>query len=278
MHTPVLLQQAIQELGVKRSGSYIDATAGEGGHLEGILKEGGKVLGIDWDGDQIRNLKLKMKNYKNLTLATGNFKDIEQIAKKHNFYAVDGVIFDLGLSMGQISQSQRGFSYKNLSEQLDMRINEKTEITAADLINGLNEEELYDVFSKYSEEIHSRLLAQTIVNARKRKKLNTVGDLLSVIDRVLQKKEERTYSRVFQALRIAVNNELKNLEQGMEGALNILKSKGKLLVITFHSVEDRIVKQFMNRYKTTSYSKMLFRKASLPSYARSAKLRVLVKN
>lgn len=278
MHTPVLLPNVIQGLEIKEGKKYIDATVGEGGHLKSILDKKGVVLGIDWDERQIKSLRIHLKDNKNLTLAIGNFADIESIAKKHNFYPVDGVIFDLGLSMGQINKAGRGFSYKNLTELLDMRINQNTDVTAAELINKLNEEELYDAFSKYSEEIYSRPIAQSIVKRRSIKKIATVGDLLKAIDSALQKKDEKSYARIFQALRIAVNHELENLNDGMEGALKLLKPNGRLLTITFHSIEDRIVKQFIKRHDLEIYSKTFTQNTLGPAYERSAKLRVLITN
>ncbi len=275
MHTPVLLKETLQNLRVRRGGLYIDATVGEGGHFKKILEEGGKVLGIDRDMRQIAKLKL---NFKEAELVLGNFAQIEHIAKAHNFYPVDGILFDLGLSFGQIEKSGRGFSYKQLNDQLDMRIGEEISIKASDLINSLNKEELYEIFANNSEEINSGAIAQAIVSARRLKKLTTVEDLVTVIEKALGQSNTRVLSRIWQALRIEVNQEFDNLKMGLKGSLNILKPGGRAIVITFHSLEDRIVKQFIDAKKSMIAEDSLIRSRSRTGFGRSAKLRIIVKN
>lgn len=274
MHTPVLLNEAIEGLKVMNGGLYIDATAGEGGHLKKILEKGGRVLGIDLDENQIRENKQKIKDG-NLTLVVGNFADIEEIAKTQGFFPIDGVLFDLGLSYGQLSDSGRGFSYKKREEPLDMRLSLSYENTAADLINSLSEDELYGVLAKNSEEINSRAIAQAFVRARRLRKIRTVRELVELIDGVIKDEDEKVYARVFQALRMEVNEEIANLKKGLKSAIDLIKDGGRLVTITFHSVEDRTVKKFVTENKFKQIEKLKGNKMS--GYERSATLRVIKK-
>lgn len=283
MHTPVLLEHAISELNIKLEGLYIDATAGEGGHLKMILEKGGRVLGLDWDENQIKNIKTKVTNDR-LKLETGSFGDIEEIAKKNEFAPVDGVLFDFGLSMKQIREYGRGFSYNNLEEPLDMRISVKTGVTASDIINSYSAQELYETFSRYAEEFHSVSIAQSIVRARAIKPVETVGQLLSAIDEAIKtctmshRHGRDIYATVFQALRIVVNDEFEQIKKGLEGAKNILKPDGRIVTITFHSLEDRIVKRYVESQSDITFLKKHVIKGDFSkSFERSAKLRVIVK-
>lgn len=277
MHTPVLLQAAVEGLNIKQGGFYIDATVGEGGHLLEISKQGGKVLGIDWDDKQIQNLELRIKNYQNTKKVQGNFADIEKIAKANNFFPVDGVLFDLGLSTEQIQTAGRGFSYHKVNEPLDMRICSNLKTTAADIVNSFDQAELYEILAGYSEDINSLAISQAIIRTRAVKKINTVEDLLKIISEKIGIKDNRTNARIFQALRIAVNHEFDNLKKGLNGALNILKNEGRIVVISFHSLEDRIVKQFAKKNNLKQINKKVIKGNRNIGYERSAKLRVLVK-
>ena len=308
MHHPVLLKETIEGLNIKKDGLYIDATVGEGGHLMEIVKQGGKVLGIDWDDKQIKNLILRhpefissrLTRFKDLLsknkmlnqaivlsdseriqhdirIVQGNFSDIEKIAKTYNFFPVDGILFDLGLSIEQIEISGRGFSYHKANEPLDMRISSNLKITAADIVNSFNQAELYEILASYSEDINSLAISQAIVRTRAVKKIITVGDLLKIINEKIGIKDNRTNARIFQALRIAVNREFDNLKTGLNGALNILKNNGRIVVISFHSLEDRIVKQFAKKNNLKQINKKVIKGNRDIGYERSAKLRVLVK-
>ncbi|MGB9883393.1 MAG: 16S rRNA (cytosine(1402)-N(4))-methyltransferase RsmH [Microgenomates group bacterium] len=273
MHTPVLLQPVIESLNIKKDGLYIDATFGEGGYTKEILKRGGKVLALDWDKSQIDNFNfsyLSDLEKKRLILVNANFADLEKIAKDNNFFPVDGVVFDLGLSMRQISESKRGFSYQKIDEFLDMRLNSSLKTTAAQLIKKLTEEELYQLLAKYSEEIRSKEIAHEI---KETKKINTVADLIGAIDRAIGFSNKKVYARVFQALRIAVNKEFENLEKGLQAALKILKKTGRIVVVDFHSLEDRVVKNFArkNQLKFLKIKKI----KNYCFFERSAKLRVI---
>ncbi|MCX7955869.1 MAG: 16S rRNA (cytosine(1402)-N(4))-methyltransferase RsmH [Patescibacteria group bacterium] len=270
MHTPVLLQQAIEKLNIKPNGLYIDATFGEGGYSKEIINKGGKVLAIDLDKEQLLKKKSEFLQDKIIFLQ-GNFSQIEEIAKKNNFYPADGIVFDLGLSMEQIKNSSRGFSYKNEDEILDMRIDINQSLKVVDLIRKKSAEELEEIFSKYSEEINSKKIALEI---KKRKRIEKVKDLLKAIDKALGFKSEKTYSRIFQALRIAVNNEFENLKRGLKGALNIIKKEGRIVVVSFHSLEDRIVKNFVRENNLNFLEKKPIK--GVFSYERSAKLRTII--
>lgn len=280
MHTPVLLKQVLEGLQIKEGGRYIDATLGQGGHTQAILELGGSVLAIDQDKSQIQNLTRqladKAQNEK-LRIAHGNFRDIERIAKENEFVPVDGILFDLGLSMRQLAESGKGLSYKNLDEPLDMRVDDNLETSAQDIITNFSDDQLYEIFARNAEEIHSRQFARDIVRARPMKKDWTVGDLVSVIrdsvNNCTMKDNHQTdkiLARVFQALRIEVNHEFQNLRQALEGATKILNEEGRVAVITFHSLEDRIVKQFI-REKQLKEEKLI---KGTVRFERSAKLRI----
>jgi 16S rRNA (cytosine1402-N4)-methyltransferase len=276
MHTPVLLQPAIEGLNVKKGGRYIDATVGEGGHLAEILKKGGKVLGLDADQKQIQNLKVKAQIFEQARLVCGNYANIKKIAEENDFIPVDGVLFDLGLSMNQINQSGRGFSYHRIEEDLDMRLDIDQEKTAADIVNKASEEELYEILTANSEELKSRPISQAIVRHRRVQKIVKVVDLLKIIDQVVIENRHKTYARVFQALRIAVNSEFTNLKKGLTGAFEILRPEGRLVVISFHSLEDRLVKQFVVSQGLVQVNKKVFVKGGA-KFERSAKIRIISK-
>ncbi|MEK7177700.1 MAG: 16S rRNA (cytosine(1402)-N(4))-methyltransferase RsmH [Patescibacteria group bacterium] len=283
MHTPVLLEQVIEALEIKKDGLYLDATFGEGGYSQAIINKGGKVLGLDLDQQQLstaRESKVLDSRLRgnDIVLVEGNFGDIEKIAKENNFFPVDGVVFDLGLSMKQISQSGRGFSFKKLGEPLDMRMSLKTEMTAKYLLNHLSEAELFDFFAKNSEEINSQKIAREIIIKRQFKKLETVGDLINCIDRAIGEQDNNAYKRIFQALRIQVNDEFENLKNGLVGATKIIKDDGKIAVVTFHSLEDRIVKNFSKSQGLKLLNKKPITNRRGRSFEKSAKLRLVVKD
>jgi len=275
MHTPVLLDQVIEALEVKKNGQYIDATFGEGGYSQAIINMGGKVLAIDLDQAQVSDNPLSMDNLK---LVEGNFGNIEKIAKENNFFPVDGVVFDLGLSMKQISQSGRGFSFKKLNEPLDMRMSLKTEMTAKYLLNHLSEAELFEVFAKNSEEINSQKIARQVIIMRQFRKLETVNNLTDCIDKAVGEQDNNAYKRIFQALRIQVNEEFENLKNGLSGATKIIKDDGKIAVVTFHSLEDRIVKNFSKSQGLKLSNKKPIMNRRGRTFEKSAKLRLIIKN
>ena len=278
IHRPVLLQKVIDFLSVKKGGFYVDATFGQGGHSEAILKLGGRILGIEWDKDQYQKSKIKYQKEleeKRLILVNDNFSKIEAVAKKNKFFPVDGVLFDLGISMTQIADGRRGFSFKNLDEPLDLRINQSIKIKASDWLNRLSKEELYQILAKNAEIINFRPIVDEIIFQRRLKPIVTVADLVSIIDRAVKQKEEKIYRLVWQSLRIFVNNELENLKNGLIGAKNILKKDGRILLISFHSLEDRLVKQFVKENSLIFLTKKPVSSVTGWSFERSAKLRVI---
>ena len=279
MHSPVLLQNVIKSLDIKDNGLYIDATVGEGGHLRGILSKNGKVLGLDIDKSQIQALSNQLKDYierGQLILEAENFANLANIAKKNGFNQIDGILIDLGLSFKQIIDSGKGLSYNKPNDLLDMRLNLNLKIKASDIVNKFTENELYELFSRNSEDINSRAIAENIVRSRNIKKIMTVGDLLDVIDKTLNIKDMRTYARIFQSLRMEVNDELNNLKKVLIDGTKLLKKGGKFLVITFHSIEDRVVKQFIKSSDLFNFQELIKGNALL-SYEKSAKLRVFIK-
>lgn len=278
MHTSVFLEEAIEALHIENDGKYIDATYGVGGHAREITRRGGLVLALDWDEKYVGHGSTRA-----LQLVHGNYADIEHIAKMNSYMPVDGVLFDLGLSMDQLASGGKGLSFKNLSEPLDMRIS-FADLTASDILNEYSEEELNELFMKYSEEIYSKAIARAITVDRRKNPIERVEDLVTIIAKVLEKKKakhsfEGTSARIFQALRILVNNEFNNITKGLHGALQIVKPGGRIVIITFHSLEDRIVKMFIRSHKNEVLDEKInvSKKRELRSFERSATLRIIIK-
>ena len=281
-HTPVLLKEVIDNLKIKRGGQYIDATVGGGGQAAAILKLGGKILGIDYDPEAIKAARKCLASACPDTcwrLARGNFKDLELIAKDNGFEKVDGVLFDLGVSSHQLETARRGFSF-NLEGPLDMRMDPTLAVTAADLVNGLTKNELEELFKKFSDEPRAATIAEAIVRARRVEPIKTCGQLVNIVGAGRGRLHPAT--RVFQTLRMAVNDELNNLSQALPQAVGLLKPGGRLVVISFHSGEDRIVKNFLKEQKIKGNLIMISKKPFMATAAemaanpksRSAKLRV----
>jgi len=271
MHTPVLLTEVIEGLAVTKEGRYIDATAGEGGHMGAMLKMGARVLGIDRDASQIDGLRSRFAGVQDASFAVGNFADIASLAKEAGFAGVDGILFDLGLSYRQLLEGKRGLSYRNEGEQLDMRMGDGDK-TAGDIVRTSSVDELEALFTEYAEEMRSRDIAIAIVSAR-RQRMQTVGELTRAIDRV-PGTSMATYARVFQALRIAVNDEFANLTRGLDGAAAVIGKEGRIGVISFHSLEDRIVKRHIRERGWKQIHKKAIAGNADYRFERSAKLRI----
>ena len=282
-HTPVLKTEVIEALHVAKGKKYIDATLGGAGHTEEILKVGGVVLGIDTDAEAIAQGKERLKEYKNYTLVQGNFRNLEEIAKKNGFLHIDGILFDLGVSSHQLDTPERGFSYRFTDAPLDLRMSQRDGDTAAQLVNRMTEGDLYECIGKFGEEQLALPIARALCRTRQIKKIETVGDVVLVIQDVAGSKEQAVpiLSRVFQALRIVVNDELESLKSALEQSREILKPEGRLVVISFHSLEDRIVKQYMrgNGWKVLTKHPIIAseREVYENKRSRSAKLRVAEK-
>jgi len=224
-HVPVLLKEVADGLNVRPGGKYIDATFGAGGHSAEIVKRGGMVLGIDADPE--------------VNAVHGNFRDIEKIAKENGFESVDGILFDLGVSSMQLDSPERGFSYR-FNGPLDLRLDPTKGEPASQIVNTYSEGELYEIFTRFGEENNARTIARAIVIARAVERITTTEALVKIVGNA-----KPVLSRIFQALRIEVNDELGALRQGLDGARIVIKTGGRLVVISFHSLEDRIVKQYM---------------------------------
>jgi len=276
-HTPVLLDAVMESLRVSKGGKYIDATFGEGGYSRAILDQGGEVLAVDLDKDQIERGRLMFANERRIKFHWGNFNQLREIAMEEGFMPAEGVVFDLGLSYGQIKDSGRGFSYKAADEPLDMRLDLETKLTARDIVNSFNETDLYEIFSRYGEELDSRSIARRLVRARRLKTIVTGGDLIKAIRGEQKGVSHQTLARIFQALRIAVNRDLDNLRQGLEEAIAIISKEGRIAVVSFQSLEDRIVKRFIKNNHWQEYPVRKKKNYQRKKFARSATLRVFGK-
>jgi len=249
-HSPVLYAETLAILAPRPGERYIDCTVGGGGHAEGVLLRSsptGQLLGLDADPAALARVEERLAPFgSRVRLCHANFRDVGRCAAAARFAAVDGILFDLGLSSDTLEASGRGFSFRR-DEPLDMRFDPTTGEPAAALLANSSEAALRDVLSRYGEEPAAGRLARALVGARERGPLRTTGDLLAVVERVLGPPRGRTHpaTRTFQALRIAVNDELESLRLGLAAAVELLAPGGRLVVITFHSLEDRIVKQFL---------------------------------
>jgi len=284
-HIPVLPREAVDSLKVKKGEKYIDATLGFGGHTKEILKKGGILLGIDCDGENLASVGKDLSAYDSNSwkLVQGNFENIQNIAEVEGFSSVSGVLFDLGISNWQLDESNRGLSIRfdlDSEEKLDMRLDQTQEITAEYIVNKYSEKELYEVFSKYGELREAKSIARIIV---KKRPIVTGSKLVTIINSVASSKS--LLARSFQALRIEVNHELRALKSGLAGAEAILKPGGVLAVISFHSLEDRLVKQAFNNWSNTKKMEVVTKQpitagtqeVKANSRAKSAKLRVAIK-
>lgn len=296
-HISVLKQECIDNLNIQPNGIYVDMTGGAGGHSEAILNRlnnTGHLYIFDADSTACTLIKKRLKKFSNFTIFNSNFAEITDLLKTNGVNQVDGILFDLGLSSMQIDTPERGFSYIN-SENLDMRMNLEQTLTAEHILNNYTQKELAQIFFKYGDEKNGNILAKKIVEQRP---IKTVAHLVSICDSVNFKTKGHSAKRVFQALRIEVNDELNVLQSALSQSLKLLKPKGRLCVISFHSLEDKIVKDLfksLTAEKTPlglpvliekpAEFKIISKKVILPKEeecalnprAHSAKLRVLEK-
>ena len=306
-HVSVLKNECIEGLQIKSSGTYVDGTFGGGGHAMEVISRlngNGRFIGIDQDQDAVENGRAKLEPYKEKAqLVRDNFSNIISIMKDLHIVAVDGILLDIGVSSYQLDTGERGFSYMHDAE-LDMRMDQRNPMTAKRMIAEYSEKELANIIKDYGEERWATRIAQFIVAERKIKPIETTGELVEVIKKAVPKGARKDgphpAKRTFQALRIAVNNELGILEQAIEDMAGLLAPGGRLCIITFHSLEDRIVKQTFHRLEHPCTCppefpvcvcgkkpsiRVITRKPILPSdeelefnpRARSAKLRILEK-
>ena len=245
-HIPVLLNECIEGLNIKKDGIYVDGTLGGAGHSFEIatkLENTGKLIGIDRDQEAIKKAKETLKNFNNVIYVQENHDNIKEILEKLNIEKVDGILLDLGVSSYQIDEETRGFSYMKNSP-LDMRMDKTQNLTAEDVINTYPEEKLADIIYRYSEEKFARQIARRICEHRKIKRIENTTELVEIIEKCVPKQiQGHPAKRTFQAIRIEVNNEIEPLYNTVTSAIDLLKAGGRLCIITFHSLEDRAVKE-----------------------------------
>lgn len=242
-HLPVLAKESIAALSIQPNGVYVDVTFGGGGHSKLILQhlsDKGRLLGFDQDEDALQNA-LEDERF---AFVQSNFRHLKRFLKLHAASEVDGILADLGVSSHQLDEARRGFSYR-FEAQLDMRMNQEEERTAATIVNEYSAEELQQIFSEYGEVRNAKTLAQRIVEERQSRPIQTVKDLLTIMEPLIRGQRLRYLSQVFQALRIEVNEEMEALQEFLAQSLEVLKPGGRLVVITYHSLEDRMVKNFL---------------------------------
>lgn len=305
-HISVLLNECLEGLNIKENGIYVDGTLGGAGHSSEILKrlsKEGRLIGIDQDTDALKAAKERLKDYSNVTFVHSNFSNIENVLNNLNIDGVDGILMDLGVSSYQLDEGERGFSYMK-DAPLDMRMNRDNDFSAYNVINEYSEEDLYRIIRDYGEEKFARRIASFIVENRQEKNIETTLELVEIIKSAIPAKARREgphpAKRTFQAIRIEVNSELSILNKTIEDGVGKLNKGGRMAIITFHSLEDRIVK---NKFRDLAVScrcpkefpvcvcgekakvKVISRKAIEPTKeeveinprSRSAKLRVIEK-
>ncbi|MCM0004413.1 16S rRNA (cytosine(1402)-N(4))-methyltransferase RsmH [Bacillus cereus group sp. Bc222] len=306
-HVTVLLKETVDGLDIKPGGTYVDCTLGGGGHSSYLLSqltEGGRLIAFDQDEIAIQNAKEKFSSYgEQFITVRSNFRYLSEKLQELDITEVDGILFDLGVSSPQLDTPERGFSYHH-DAPLDMRMDQDAPLTAYDVVNSWSYEQLVRIFFQYGEEKFSKQIARKIEAYRENKAIETTGELVELIKEGIPAPARRTgghpAKRVFQAIRIAVNDELKVFEEALESAIEMVKPGGRVSVITFHSLEDRICKTTFKRNSTTPQLppglpiipdefkpklKLITRKPILPSdieleennRARSAKLRIAEK-
>lgn len=246
-HLPVLLAETLRGLAVQEGRLYIDGTLGGGGHSKEILASGGIVYGIDRDAEALAAASERLSVYSGLHVLRGNFHDMKTLMQHEGIDAVQGVLLDLGVSSYQLDTQTRGFSY-HMEAPLDMRMDQKQSFTAGELVNTWSAEKIAEILSRYGDEKWAVRIAAMILEHRSQKPLATTGDLVRAVDAAIPRKirdKDKGHSaqKTFQAIRIAVNDEIAPLENALYDALSLLAPQGRLCVITFHSIEDRIVKQ-----------------------------------
>ena len=242
-HVPVLLQEAIDALQVKPGGIYVDCTFGGGGHSREILRHlgsQGKLLAFDQDADARKNLSEDDR----IIFVPHNFRHLQRFLKLHRIPATDGILADLGVSSHQFDEGSRGFSTRSDEAALDMRMDQRQEVTAQTVLSNYSEQRLHKIFEQYGEVTNSKTLARTIVEARRITPFKTIADFKNAVHPIVKGNPNKYFAQVFQALRIEVNDELGALKELLEQVPEALKSEGRIVMITFHSIEDRLVKVF----------------------------------
>ena len=293
-HVPVLLNESIKGLSIKPEGTYVDLTFGGGGHSKLILEKlnsKGKLFSFDTDTDAIKNNPISQDNFE---LINSNFKFFDLYLKKKGIHEVDGILADLGISSYQIDNSERGFSYKG-DYLLDMRMNNEMDLSAEDILNDYDKRDLQNILFNYGDIKNSRSIAENIVHFRSNKRIKKNSDLIEILNKIFDKKVSFKFlSKLYQAIRIEVNDEINSLKEMLKKTINHLKNKGRLVIISYHSIEDRLVKNFINKSnflpdyekdlygKKVEFFKRVNKKPLTPTFeevkenprSRSAKLRI----
>ncbi len=287
MHIPVLLKEVIEYLDVKPNGNYIDCTLNGGGHTREILKKNspnGKVLGIEIDKEIFE--KIEKEKIERLIPVNNSYVNIKEIAEENEFSNIKGILFDIGMSSYHVDEAERGFSF-NKDEPLIM--NYSTGLTAEEILNEWSEDEIEKILKEYGEEKFSKKIAKKIIETRKREKIKSTLQLVNIIKEATpgwyHHSKTHFATRTFQAFRIKVNNELDNFRKALPEALNLLEKDGRLVVISFHSLEDRIIKEFLKEKEKNGEVKIVTKKPIVPEdqeiqlnpRSRSSKLRVAIK-
>lgn len=252
VHKSVLFDEAIESLNIDKSKIILDGTAGGGGHSREIAKRAGRLIAVDQDPDAIKVLHERLDSFDNVTIVQNNFSNVKDILKEQKIEKIDGMLLDLGVSSFQLDTAQRGFSY-HADAPLDMRMS-KSGLSAKDVVNTYSETELADILFRYGEEKFARRIAKNIVLHRQNKEIETTGELVDIIKESYPKakmRDSHPARKTFQAIRIEVNAELDALEKALDSALDCLSSGGRLSIITFHSLEDRMVKEKFNSWVNT---------------------------
>lgn len=308
-HTSVLLTETIDNLNIRPDGIYVDGTLGGGGHAREVLRRlsgGGRLIGIDQDADAIAASGERLREFsERLTMIRGNYADMKEELARIGITGVDGIVLDLGVSSFQLDTPQRGFTYRVEDAPLDMRMDQRAEVSARDIVNGYSEGELYRIIRDYGEDRFAKNIAKHIVAARKSAPIETTGQLNEIIAAAIPKKVAKTgghpAKRTYQAIRIACNRELDVLRDHLDEMIGLLNPGGRICIITFHSLEDRIVKTIFKTSENpcicppdfpvcvcgnVSKGRVITRRPILPtaeeieknSRSKSAKLRVFEKN
>ena len=263
-HIPVLLNEVLKYLNPQSNQNFVDATVGDGGHARAILENiapDGKLIAIDRDVDSIVRAKSNLKEFENRVLfVNDSFGNILKIVEESGFNRTQGILFDFGMSTGQLENSGRGFSFQK-DEILDMRYDTKIPIAAEDILNNYSEIELFEIFKKLGEEPKSKIIARAIVSARKKKRIRTTKELVEIIEKVLRRRGKlHPATLIFQALRIEVNQELMEIEKTLADIPKVLPSGGRAAFISFHSLEDRLIKIWAKDLSKKNIIKILNKK------------------
>ncbi|MDO8676779.1 MAG: 16S rRNA (cytosine(1402)-N(4))-methyltransferase RsmH [Candidatus Azambacteria bacterium] len=287
MHQPVLLKEVLEYLNPKPNQNFIDATVGDGGHAKEILKltaPCGMFLAIDRDIDSIIRARANLEKFgKRVLFINDSFGNLEKTVKDAGINQVCGILFDFGMSSSQLEDSGRGFSFRK-DEIIDMRFDAKNPLTAEDIINNYSEPELLEIFKKWGEEPKARLIAKAIVTERKRKRIKTTGELVKIVESVKRRAGKiHPATLIFQALRIEVNEEFSEIEKALSAIPNVIKHGGRAAFISFHSLEDRLIKKWSKNSDRNGILKILNKKPITASEvelknnprSRSAKLRAI---